>query len=231
MARYSKFIAAALLGLFLVFSMIYIKSPQDQNEGVRYLINNLVGRRCISYRQNIFSRRLRDRIPEYIGRSSKSGIEKCSNKKELRARVRRNELFRVNGGKGFIVEDLSYSYPFLTRDGNALLKEAGRLFRRKISGTALRGSDFKVTSMTRTTEILRKLRVSNSNASENSPHFYGNAFDISYVRFSTRKWFVTDCDKYYLKEALAEVINQLREEKKCWATYEINQGCFHVVAR
>ena len=85
--------------------------------------------------------------------------------------------------------------------------------------------------MTRTTEGVKKLRGSNSNASENSPHFYGNAFDISYVNFLARKWYVTECDKYYLKEALAEVIWQLKSEKKCWATYEINQGCFHVVSR
>lgn len=85
--------------------------------------------------------------------------------------------------------------------------------------------------MTRTTEEFNRLRKYNSNASENTPHYYGNALDISYVRFSARKWFITDCDKYYLKEALAEVIWQLRKEKKCWATYEINQGCFHVVAR
>src|SRR5512146_456643 len=59
----------------------------------------------------------------------------------------------------------------------------------------------------------------------------GNAFDISYARFSFRKLFVTECDKWYMKEALAEIICQLREEKKCWATYERKQGCFHVVSR
>ncbi len=33
------------------------------------------------------------------------------------------------------------------------------------------------------------------------------------------------------KEALAEVIWDLREEGKCWATYEVKQSCFHVVSR
>jgi hypothetical protein len=46
-----------------------------------------------------------------------------------------------------------------------------------------------------------------------------------------RKLYVTECDKWYMKEALAEVIWQLKEEKKCWATYERKQGCFHVVSR
>lgn len=231
MAGYSRFIASAILGLLIVFYVVCYKSPQDQNNGLRYSINNLVGRKCLSYKQGIFSRKLKDRIPDYIGISSSAGIEKCSNRKELRKKVAAKQLFRVNGGRGYAVEDLSYSYPYLTGEGRELLSEIGRRFRKKLSGTRLKGSDFRITSMTRTAEILKKLRISNSNASENSPHFHGNAFDISYVRFSARKWFVTDCDKYFLKEALAEVIWKLREEKKCWATYEINQGCFHVVAR
>jgi hypothetical protein len=231
MAGYSKFIAAAILGIFLVFGIIYIKSPQDQNYGLRYYVNNITGKKCIIYKQNIFSRKLKDRIPDYIEKSDISGVEKCANRNEIRKRAARNELFRINGGKGYVIEDLSYSYPYLTKEGKTLLSEIGKRFRKKISGTGLRGSDFKVTSMTRTAEILKKLRISNSNASENSPHFHGNAFDISYVRFAARKWFMTDCDKYFLKEALAEVIFQLREERKCWATYEISQGCFHVVAR
>ena len=37
---------------------------------------------------------------------------------------------------------------------------------------------------------------------------------------------LTNCDKKFLKEALAEVIWQLREEKKCWATYEKDAELF-----
>jgi len=85
--------------------------------------------------------------------------------------------------------------------------------------------------MTRTLEKSEDLGKTNINVSDLSPHLYGNAFDISYARFSIRKFYITECDKWYLKEALAEVIYRLKEEKKCWATYERRQGCFHVVAR
>jgi len=220
-------VIALLITLFIVSGT----SPKDRNEGFRYYINKTIGRGCISYKQSIYSRKLRDMLPDYIARSSAAGIDKCASKSELLRKAARGEVRRVRDGRGFEIEDLSHSYPYLTKEGKAVLKEIGRRFRKKISGTRLRGSDFRVTSMTRTLEIIRKLRKSNTNASENSPHFHGNAFDISYVRFTAKKWFVTDCDKYYLKEALAEVIWQMREEKKCWATYEINQGCFHVVAR
>lgn len=219
------------LGIILLLTVISTSSPKDENRGFRYFINKTVGSGCISYRQSVFSRRLKDMLPDYIGESSISGINKCSNKKELLRKAAQNEVLKIRSGRGYVIEDLSYSYPYLTKEGKVLVREIGKRFRKKISGTRLRGSDFKITSMTRTTEILKKLKSSNANASEYSPHFYGNAFDISYVRFSARKWFVTDCDKFFLKEALAEVIWQLRQEKKCWVTYEINQGCFHVVVR
>ncbi|MDQ1296646.1 MAG: hypothetical protein QG611_624 [Bacteroidota bacterium] len=221
----------SILGVFIGINIIIIISPRDKNEGFRYYINKKIGSGCISYKQAIFSRKLRDMLPDYISESGITGIRKCSNKKELLRKALRGEVFKIRNGRGFVVEDLSYSFPYLTREGKILVKEIGKRFRKKISGTRLRGSDFRITSMTRTIEEFHRLRRNNSNASENTPHFYGNAIDISYVRFSAKKWFVTDCDKYYLKEALAEVIWQLREEKKCWATYEINQGCFHVVAR
>jgi hypothetical protein len=221
----------SVIGILLGFIVISTSSPKDKNEGFRYFINKTIGSGCISYNQQIYSRKLRDMLSDYIGQSSISGISKCKDKRELLRKAVKREVLHIRDSKGYVVEDLSYSYPYLTKEGKALLKEIGRRFRKKISGTRLRGSDFKITSMTRTTENLKKLRKSNSNASENTPHYYGNAFDISYARFSAKKWFVTDCDKYYLKEALAEVIWQLKQEKKCWATYEINQGCFHVVAR
>jgi hypothetical protein len=225
------FVVIALTLVFLVITIISIYSPRDINKGFRYYINNKIGSGCISYSQPIFSRKLKDMLPDYIGESSASGISRCSNKRELLRKMLMGELFRIRDGRGYEVEDLSFSYPYLTKEGKTLLKEIGKRFRKKVSATRLRGSDFKITSMTRTTEILIRLRKFNSNASVNSPHFYGNTFDISYVRFSSPKWFITDCDKYFLKESLAQVIWQLREEKKCWATYEIKQGCFHVVAR
>jgi hypothetical protein len=224
-------VVLSVIGILLAFIIISTSSPKDRNEGFRYFINKTIGSGCISYKQNIYSRKLKDMLPDYIGKSSISGISKCKDKRELLRKAAHKEVFHIGKGRGYVIEDLSYSYPYLTKEGKALLKEIGKRFREKISGTRLRGSDFKITSMTRTEEILKKLRKSNSNASENTPHYYGNAFDISYVRFSAKKWFVTDCDKYYLKEALAEVIWKLKQEKRCWATYEIKQGCFHVVAR
>jgi hypothetical protein len=126
---------------------------------------------------------------------------------------------------------MTFSYPAITGDSRLLLDEISRRFSEKATQNGLNGSRFYITSMTRKTESLKSLRRYNTNSSANSPHLYGNAFDISYKRFSVRKMFLTNCDKKFLKEALAEVIWQLRDEHRCWATYEKMQNCFHVVAR
>jgi hypothetical protein len=225
------FVVISVVLIFIFFTIVSFYSPRDVNKGFRYYINKKVGSECITYSQPVYSRKLKDMLPDYIGESSVSGISRCINRREIIRKAAHGELFKIRNGRGYEIEDLSYSYPYLTKNGKALLKEIGKKFRKKVSSTKLRGSDFKITSMTRTAEILTKLRKLNLNASVNSPHFHGNTFDISYVRFSSPKWFITDCDKYVLKEALAQVIWQLREEKKCWATYEIQQGCFHIVAR
>lgn len=231
MTRFLKILTAVFLILFLAFLILYINGPKDVNSGFRYRVNNLLGVKCIDYKQPSFSKKLTDKIPDYIGKSSLSGVAKCKDEKEILLKVSQGKLYEVKNGNGFVIVELSHSYPYLTIEGKELLLEIGKRFREKISETRLRGSIIKVTSVTRTTDNLRRLRQVNSNASASSPHLYGNAFDLSYIRFTSRKWFLTNCDKKYLKEALAEVIWKLREEKRCWATYEVKQSCFHVVSR
>jgi hypothetical protein len=181
--------------------------------------------------QKVFSRQLSDRIVDYSAEARLSGIEKCTDAGDITKRVISGKLHRVRSNRYYKVEDLTFSYPYLTGDSKRLLKEIGRRYSDKLGREGLKGSRFIITSMTRTSEKLKGLGRTNGNVSDNSPHLNGNAFDISYARFSFLKFRVTECDKWYMKEALAEVIYELRKEKKCWATYERQQGCFHVVSR
>lgn len=187
-------------------------------------------KKCRNYQQ-VYSRKLNDRITDYAYYSRLTGIEKCSDANDIGKRISSRQLFRVRSGRLYKVENMEYSYPYLTRDSKKLLDEIGKRFKKKVKRDGLMWSRFVITSMTRTSEKVKGLGKSNTNASDNSPHLNGNAFDISYARFSFRKLYITECDKWYMKEALAEVIWQLKEEKKCWTTYERNQGCFHVVLR
>lgn len=181
--------------------------------------------------QQIYSKRLNDRLVDYSGLARLSGVRKSSTATEIHIKALTGQLVRISNSRNYKIERLTHSYPFLTPDSKTLLDEIGRRFREKTVNDGYRGSRFIVTSMTRTSDNSRRLGRSNMNASDNSPHLNGNAFDISYARFSSGKLFVKESDKWYLKEALAEVIYGLKAEKRCWATYERNQGCFHVVAR
>jgi hypothetical protein len=187
--------------------------------------------RCLDYKQKDFSRKLNDRIVDYSAAAKLKGIKICKDERELNSRISEGKLIKVNSGNSYIVEKMSFSYPCITRNSKILLDDISRRFREKASQKGLNGVKFYLTSMTRKNDNVKRLRRFNHNASVNSPHLYGNAFDISYKRFIARKWVLTNCDKKFLKEALAEVIWQLRTEDKCWATYEKVQNCFHVVTR
>lgn len=187
--------------------------------------------RCLDYKQKEFSRKLNDRIVDYLAAAKLRGIKVCKDENELKRRISEGNLVKVRSGNNYTVEKMTFSYPCVTRDSKILLDEISRRLREKTSQKGLNGVRFFITSMTRKTINVRSLRRYNRNASTNSPHLYGNAFDISYKRFIVRKWVLTNCDKKFLKEALAEVIWQLRAENKCWATYEKVQNCYHVVSR
>jgi hypothetical protein len=187
--------------------------------------------RCRDYDQDDYSRKLNDRLADYVAAARNSGVSPSENDDEFRKKISDGKLVKVSSGSLYIIDRMYYSYPFVTPEGKELLDDIAMQFQAKCSGKGLPGARFYLTSMTRKTDDLKNLRRMNSNSSANSPHLYGNAFDISYKRFSAHKLFLTNCDKKFLKEALAEVISRLKDENKCWATYEKMQNCFHVVAR
>jgi hypothetical protein len=213
--------------VFLVSVLLCFIIGRDSRRNLFSYFNT----RCLDYKQKDFSRKLNDRIVDYSTEAKRSGIKVCRNEKELKERILEGKIVKVRSGNKYIVDNMNFSYPYLTKESKILLDEIGKRFSEKTSQKGLKRSRFFITSMIRKTESLTTLRKFNSNASANSPHIYGNAFDISYKRFSVRKMILTNCDGKFLKESLAEVIWQLREEKKCWATYEKGQNCFHVVAR
>jgi uncharacterized protein YcbK (DUF882 family) len=212
--------------IFLFFSIYFIIGKDSRKQ-----LFSFFSTRCLDYKQKDFSRRLNDKIVDYSAEAKRKGIIVCRDENEIKKRISDGKLVKVNSGDTYIVDRMTYSTPYVTRETRNLLDEIGKRFKEKTSRNGLTRSRFIVTSMTRKAESLKRLRMNNANASVNSPHLFGNAFDISYKRFTVRKWVLTNCDKKFLKEALAEVIWQLREEKKCWATYEKGQNCFHVVSR
>lgn len=220
-----------LLRLFSVVLLVSVSLLLFIGRDSRRHLFSYFSSRCLDYKQKVYCRKLNDRIVDYSAAAKRRGIKVCKNEKEISERVSEGKLVKVRSGNKYLVDRMTFSYPYVTKDSKILIDEIGKRFREKTSKKGLNRSRFYITSMTRKTESLKSLRRFNSNASDNSPHVYGNAFDISYKRFSVRKMTLTNCDDKFLKEALAEVIWQLRQEKRCWATYEKGQSCFHVVCR
>ena len=210
-------------GIIFLFILLLIVS---RGHPLRYF-----SRSCIDYRQKDYSRQLNDRVVDYSAAAKLRGISPSNSDRELHKKISAGDLVKVRSNRLYIVDRLRFSHPAVTPESKMLLEEIGRRFREKTSRNGLIGARFFITSMTRETDNLKMLSRYNSNTSRNSLHLYGNAFDISYKRFSARKMFLTNCDTRFMKEALAEVISELRDEKRCWATYERNQNCFHVVSR
>jgi len=213
--------------VFFIIISIFVFINRDRRKPLSAYFST----RCLDYKQKDFSRKLNDRIVDYSAAAKLRGISACKDESELKRRISDGKLVKVTSGNSYIVEKMAFSFPCVTPDSKILLDEIARRFREKSSQKGLNGVKFFITSMTRKTDNVKSLRRYNGNASVNSPHLYGNAFDISYKRFIARKWVLTNCDKKFLKEALAEVIWQLRSENKCWATHEKMQNCYHVVSR
>ena len=86
-----------------------------------------------------------------------------------------------------------------------------------------------VTSATRTEQDVNKLRRSgNVNASKNSCHFYGTTFDMAYMRFYKHTGVTATIESAMMKQMLAEVLKNLRDQGRCYVKYEYKQACFHI---
>ena len=142
----------------------------------------------------------------------------------------RRPLLRMESCADFALDTLTHSFPYLVPEAATLLHDIGEQFHRRLSERS--GADYriKVTSLLRTTETVSRLRRRNVNSTENSAHLYGTTFDITYVRFepsSANKVFCSDGD---LKNLLAEILLELRDQGRCLVKYEVHQGCFHITA-
>lgn len=139
-------------------------------------------------------------------------------------------VIRIVPTETYYIDELTYSLPYLVPRAKKLLDDIARTW--KDSLMARGGGDYrlKVTSMLRTPATIKKLRRRNTAAVDSSAHQYGTTFDISFVKFV--------CDNPSnprtaedLKNLLAEVLYDLREEGRCYVKYEHKQGCFHITTR
>lgn len=138
-------------------------------------------------------------------------------------------LVKIQDNEFYHLDTLRHSIPYLVPEAANLLHDIGANF---IDSLHRRGGDgytIKVTSLLRTPESVGRLRRVNINATDSSTHQFATTFDLSYINFycldNSRQ--INQGD---LKNILAEVLYDLRQQGRCLVKYEYKTGCFHVTA-
>lgn len=182
----------------------------------------------ISSRVGNLASQFNDMNAEHLAYAQKIGIKPIRATSDI-LRLKK-PIVEVKSNDNYHIDKLSHSYAYLVPKAAELLDTIGARFNHKLSSQGGGRYKIKVTSLLRTNESVNRLKKGNVNSTGNSAHLYGTTFDISYVGFhegalNTRRH--TDGE---LKNLLAEVLLELREEGRCLVKYERKQGCFHITA-
>lgn len=160
------------------------------------------------------------------------GTSPVINRKD--AETRKKELVYIGSNPYYHIDKMNRSIPYLVPRAAILLNDMGRAFYDSLQIKGVPLHQFIVTSVLRTKEDVSKLRNYNGNATENSCHLYGTTFDICYNRYKTIETKDNPQRKVRndtLKWVLSEMLNDMRNKKRCYIKYEVKQGCFHITVR
>lgn len=151
---------------------------------------------------------------------------------KTRADISRNsQLVEIRDNDYYVLYNLKYSVPFLTKGAANELKAIARAFSDSLESKHLLDYKLMVTSVLRTEEDVQRLRRSgNYNASENSAHCYGTTFDIAYTRYCREVETDEVMEPFELTKVLGEVLLDRKKAGKCLVKYEKVEHCFHITA-
>ena len=161
------------------------------------------------------------------------GVKPVKNRAD--AENRKNELVYIGSSPHYKLAKLDASIPYLVPRAALLLDDISRNFQDSLQVKGVPLYRLLVTSVLRSEEDVAKLRRSNPNATEQSCHLYGTTFDINYNLYSR----VVDPDSgqredigdVRLIQVLSEVLNDLRQQGRCYVKFERSQPCFHITVR
>lgn len=182
------------------------------------------GKGTFRYFQN-YQRTFSDLNDRHLKAARQWGIKPIVSDGHLEGQM--GELSKIGSCRYYELDDLTHSLPYLVPRAEGLLETIGENFRDSLRSKGMSSCKIIVTSVLRTAGTVKKLRKQNVNASANSAHVYGTTFDIAYGRYDG----ADEADAGKLKSVLAEVLRDLRAQKKCYVRYEYKQGCFHITVR
>ncbi len=171
-----------------------------------------------------FSGRLKkDTYEEHLTAAELKGLHLIQDEYQLYQKIHDSTLVDVIQGRGYRVDSLTHSFPFVTPDSKVVLEELGQAY----EALAGEGNFFTVSSATRTESQQKALKRRNRNATDgNSSHSYGISFDISFIRFNgVRGW------DGKAQKNLEKVLNHFQQTGKIYVIKERRQSCYHVTVR
>lgn len=139
-------------------------------------------------------------------------------------------LVEIKSNPYYYLDELSHSYPYLKPHAADLLAEICRRFQDTLAARGGGAYRPKVTSLLRTPLSVGRLRRVNRNATGESAHQYATTFDISYSKFICDDASAPHRTFEDLKNLLAEIVADMRDEGRCHVKHERNQACFHITA-
>jgi len=142
----------------------------------------------------------------------------------------KHPIVKIESCREYFVDKLTHSYPFLVPEAAQLLRDIGSRFNDTLKARGGGAYRIKVTSVLRTPATIASLRRINRNAVDTSAHQFATTFDISFGNFICDS-VTTARSQEDLKNLLAEILYNLRKEKRCYVKYERKQSCFHITAR
>lgn len=163
---------------------------------------------------------------EQLEAARKYGVEPVQGRKEAERLAR--SLEHVESCELYLVDELTHSVPYLTKNAKRLLDDMGRMYQKSLIQAGYRPHRFIVTSLLRTRDDVESLRRVNGNAARQSSHMYATTFDISWSRYNRTSLDGNPASNDTLAAYLGEVIHYLREHGRCVVIYERRQHCFHI---
>ena len=168
--------------------------------------------------------------------AQENGITPVQSREEIQRLIEQHKLVNICNSPFYIVDDLTHSMPYLVPKAQHLLNTICLNF---IDSLQIKGLPMylpMVTSVLRTEEDVSRLQRGNGNATTHSCHCYGTTVDITYNRFVPLLGYYTPNAPLLrwdmkMKQVLAEVLNDLRQQGLCYVKYEKKQACFHLTVR
>ena len=168
--------------------------------------------------------------------AQKNGITPVRSRREIRKLIKQRKLVNICHSPYYTVDELTHSMPYLVPKAQHLLNTICLNFIDSLQMKGLPVHLPMVTSVLRTAEDVSRLQKGNGNATTHSCHCYGTTVDITYNRFMPLLGYYDPNAPLLrwdmkMKQVLAEVLNDLRQQGQCYVKYERKQACFHLTVR